>query len=231
MIEDLQVNDIERVEPMKVPERSTKKTSQKDKCSKCGLTFKNRSLLKRHISLVHFEVEVLLKASEIFLGDKCSLCGKICDTKLLKNRHMYNHHNEVGTGREGSKNSAKGLIGKLQRGEKSKNKKEKVNIEKYIGEIEDILADQENIASADTFEEENSNVEVQTVLEQLMQMQDLSDDDDEDDIALERNGNVAKEKVAKKKAIEESINPYVRRSLRVYSIQNPSLGNIVDQDI
>ena len=93
------------------------------------------------------------------------------------------------------------------------------------------LADQENIASADTFEEENSNVEVQTVLEQLMQMQDLSDDDDEDDIALERNSNVAKEKVVKKKAIEESINPYVRRSLRVYSIQNPSLGNIVDQDI
>ena len=144
---------------------------------------------------------------------------------------MYNHHNEVGTGREGPKNSAKGLIGKLQRGEKSKNKKEKEDIERYIGDIDDILANQENIASADTFEEENSNTEVQTVLEQLMQMQDISDDDDEGDIALERNGNIAKEKMAKKKAIEESINPYVRRSLRVYSIRNPSLGNFVDQDI
>ena len=231
VIEDLEVKDIEKVEPMKIPQRSTKKTSSKDKCSKCGLTFNNRSLLKRHISLVHFEVEVLLKAWEMFLGDKCALCGKICDTKLLKKKHMYDHHNEVGTGREGPKNSAKGLIGKLQRGAKSKNKKDKEDIEKYIGDIEDTLTDQENTASADTFEEENSNTEVQTVLEQLMQMQDLSDDDDEDDIALERNGNIAKEKVAKKNANEQSFNPYVRRSLRVYSIHNPSLGNIVDQDI
>ena len=231
-VEDVAIGDLE-VRYAKEEENVAHKHKQKKvkafgkrktiKCPKCGLCFKNTITLKKHVGVVHFDAELMAKAEGMFEGAKCSQCGKICSNKFSKKIHMLHHHTEVGPdiSHEIEKimklNSSKSLMKKLQKGKKSKSSEVKEDIEKAIGEIGDILEDLEDVAGA-----EINEAEVEMVKEQLLKMQDISDEEDE---------MSEEEAEPKKDGRGSTTDPYVRRSLRVYSIFNPSVGNLVSQEL
>ena len=78
-----------------------------------------------------------------------------------------------------------------------------------LAEPGDILEDLEDVA------------EVEKVQEHLLKMQDISDEEDE----------MSEEEAEPKNAGNASLDPYVRRSLRVYSIFNPSVGDLVSEEL
>ena len=218
-IEDLEVGDVEKEEHLNVAQKQKKAkvfTKRKPiKCPKCGLSFKNTVTLKRHVGVVHFDAELMAKAEGMFEGAKCSQCGKTCSNKFSKKMHMLHHHTEVGPdiSHEIEKimklNSSKGLIRKLQKGKTSKSSEVKEDIEKAISEIGDILEDLEDVAEAEMIQE------------QLLKMQEISDEEDK----------MSEEEAEPKSDGKTTTDPYVRRSLRVYSIFNPSVGDIVAQEL
>ena len=87
-IEDLEVRDGEKEEHVKVVHNQNSKAKKASspgkttKCPRCGLSFKDRTILRRHVGVVHFDVELLAKAEGMFEGAKCSQCGKMCSKNL-----------------------------------------------------------------------------------------------------------------------------------------------------
>merc|ERR1719222_392856 len=156
----------------------------------------------------------------MFEGAKCSRCAKICIKKFSKKLHMLHRHNEVCPDISNEienivkLSSSKNLIRKLR---KAKPSKVKEDIDKAIGEIGDILEDLKDVGGA-----ESNEAEVEKVQEQLLQMQEMSDDEEE---------GMSEEESELKKDGKGSTDPYVRRSLRVYSMFNPSVGNLVGQQL
>ena len=237
-IEDLEVRGANKEENVKVALKQNSKAKVSPqvktiKCPKCGLSFKNRITLKRHVGVVHFDAELMAKAEGMFEGEKCALCEKICSNKFSKKMHILHHHTEVGPeiSHEIEKimklASSKGLIRKLVKVNRNtyKSREVKEGIEKAIDEIGDILVDLKDVAGAENNDQGDSIAEVDMVQEQLLKMQDISDEEEED---------MSEEETEEKKNdgnIGRTADPYVRRSLRVYSIFNPSVGDLVAEEM
>ena len=87
--------------------------------------------------------------------------------------------------------------------------------------ISSMLKPVEDVAGAESNDQEGSITEVDMVQEQLLKMQDLSDDEE----------SMSEEGGGPKTGGKGRTDPYVRRSLRVYSIFNPSVGDLVAQEM